>query len=93
MIPAGPARPGGTEAHWHHGEEMPAVGNSSHNSNSHCKPGKAQMATQKLNFEKKIGRQPPADKDAEAGAGDPAPCEGAVPYQPNSKQGRRRGEK
>ena len=51
------------------------------------------MATQKLNFEKKIGRQPPADKDAEAGAGDPAPCEGAVPYQPNSKQGRRRGEK
>ena len=34
---------------------------------------------------------PPAGEGAEAGAGDPAPCEGAVPFPATSKPGRRRG--
>ena len=33
---------------------------------------------------------PPAGEGAEAGAGDPAPCEVAVPRQPTSKPGRRK---
>ena len=34
---------------------------------------------------------PPAGEGAEAGAGDPAPCEGAVQCPATSKPGRRRG--
>ena len=34
---------------------------------------------------------PPAGEVAEAGAGDPAPCQGAVPCPATSKPGRRRG--